>query len=354
MVTLITLGALAITLFPAPQYSKEEKRNLAAFPEMNATALFDGSVCSTLEAYATERMPARTLLRRLWGATQLAMGLGEAHGVILCRDGSLCRRSQTNEQMLAQNVNGLEGLQDSLGDIPLTTAIVPRRIDARAEILPSLYKGTDEKNICKALPDTALFFGEITQDAQWFRTDHHWTQEGAYHAYCALGSALGYVALPRSHFIRQTVWDRFFGSSAAAAGIPYLRPDTLTVWRSENEPSFRVLRDGASAEFFGLYDFSKLDTGDEYAVFLGGNCGVLEIDLGEEDERPVLLVLRDSFASALLPFLAQHYRILAVDPRYAPAPQKHFARADLALCLFGFQTIAATPVFSFLSRMPKT
>ncbi len=353
MMALLAVGGISLSLFPSPQYAKAEKRNLAPFPTVSAAGLVDGSVCTKLDAYASERLPFRTPLRHLWGATQLCLGLRESHGVILCRDGSLCRRLQTSEQILCQNTTALCRLQALLGDTPLTVAVVPRRIEARAEVLPALYRTTEEQSTWSALPDTVLPLTDITGDADWFRTDHHWTQQGAYRAYCRLGAELGYTPLPSTCFWQESVFNAFFGSSASAAGLPGVSPDTVTLWRRDGDHSFRVLRDGKAADFTGLYDTQRLGTGDEYAVFLGGNCGVLEIDRGEGDSRPVLLVLRDSFASALLPFLSQHYRILAIDTRYCPAPGKYLERADLALCLFGLQTLTDTPLFSFLQRTPK-
>ncbi len=353
MALVITVGGVCLSLFPAAQYSKTEKRNLATLPQISAAGLLDGSVCTALDAYASERFPFRTPLRRLWGATQLCLGLRESHGVILCRDGSLCRRLHTNEQTLQQNQAAICRLQSVLDDVPLTVAVVPRRIEARAEVLPSLYSTGREQSTWSALPDTFLSLDDITGDADWFHTDHHWTAQGAYRAYCRLGAALGYTPLPSTCFWQQTVSQSFWGSSASAAGIPGINPDTVTLWRTDADTSFRVLRDGKPTDFSDFYDLKKLGTGDEYAVFLGGNCGVLEIDRGEGDQRPVLLVLRDSFASALLPFLSQHYRILAIDTRYCPAPQKYLERADLALCLFGLQTLSDTPLFSFLQRTPK-
>ena len=78
---------------------------------------------------------------------------------------------------------------------------------------------------------------------------------------------------------------------------------------------------------------------------------MLEVDRGEDDARPVLLLVRDSFADALIPFLARHYRITAVDPRYRVAElSQRVEKADEILVLCGMQSICASPFFTPLLK----
>ena len=348
---LLLVGCVGLSLFPAQRHSVEEKRELAAFPTVSLAGVLDGSVTAALENYATERVPFRSVCRKLHGATELALLRAESHGVILCRDGSLCRRLTVNEVAYQKNLAALPKLQKRIGEIPFTLAVAPRRIDVRCEVLPALYKTARENEVWEALPAGAVTFLDATEDGQWYRTDHHWTAEGAYFAYVRLGRSLGYAPLPKEAFTPETVSDSFLGSSAAAAGLPGIRPDTLALWQTPEEAVYCVLRDGLPANFSGLYDRKKLDTGDPYAVFLGGNCGLTEIKRGEEDDRPTLLVIKDSFANSLLPFLARHFRILAVDPRYRVGGLQALAEeADLALVLCGMQTLTEAAFFAPLLR----
>lgn len=347
----LLVGCVGLTFFPAPRYSAVENRHLAAFPAVNAADIVNGSVTAALEDYATERLPFRGACRRAYATAELAMLQGEAHGVVLCRDGSLCRRLSIKEAAYRQNLSALPKLQAALGTLPLTVAVAPRRIDVRCEVLPALYDTARECEVWQALPAGVVTFLDCTEDACWYRTDHHWTAAGAYFAYVRLSRSLGYTPLPADAFTVEVVSDSFLGSSAAAAGFPAISPDTVSVWRHPDEGEFRVMRDGTPAPFGGLYDTEKLQGSDQYAVFLGGNCGVLTVDRGEADTRPVLLVIKDSFANSLLPFLAQHYRILAVDPRYKTGGLQTIANeVDLALVLCGMQTLTEATFFAPLLR----
>ena len=346
-------GTLALTLFPAPRYSPTENRMLAAAPIFTRTSLASGDYTAAWDRFASERFPARGVLRHARAAIALGLFEGEVGGVVLCRDGSLSRRVAVSEPIYRQNLAALARLTARFADaaVPLVAAIIPRRIEARAEVLPPLY-AADEPDVWQMLGDAAphaLALTDCTADACWYRTDHHLTSEGAYFVYCRIAAALGIT--PLADFSQQTVSQNFLGTSDAAAGIPFIRPDRITLYRYTGDGNYRVTRDGAPADFAGLYDMEKLQTRDQYAVFLGGNCGVLTVDLGESDARPTLLLIRDSFADALIPFLARHFRIVAVDPRYCKEGLDGLIpSADRALVLCGMQSICATPFFAPLLR----
>ena len=346
----LAAGGVSLTLFPAPRFAEAENRYLAEFPTLTATGLLDSSVMSSLDNYATERAPFRAPCRALWSMVQLCLGEREAHGVILCRDRSLSRRLTVDEDVLTRNLAALPHIREALEDIPLTVAIAPRRIDARREVLPTLYNSERDLALYSILPEGIVTFSECRSDVEWFHTDHHWTATGAYTAYVRLGKELDFEPCSEDAFTLETASDHFFGTSHAAAGIPFITPDKITLWRYPDDDTFRVKRDGQAATFSGLYDVDKLSTSDGYAVFLGGNCGILEIDQGDGDDRPLLLLIRDSFASALIPFLAKHYRIAAIDPRYRTASLSDFTEADAALILCGMQTISAESFLTPLLR----
>ena len=335
---LLTLFGIGLALFPCPVYSERENRMLATFPTPQPSTLLDGSFTGALETYAAERIPAKELLRSLHATTELLLWKREANGVILGKGGTLLRRIPTDERVFAQNISSLQKLGEAL-EVPLHVCVAPRRIDAREAELPHCYARSAEQALWDALPEGTLTLPDCNAPGDWFCTDHHWTMQGAYVAYTKLGKALGYTPLPTDAFYEETVSERFYGTSHAAAGIPFIPPDRITLRLRGDEGEYRVKRDGEPATFHGFYDLSKLSVRDQYAVFLGGNCGVLEIDRGEGDTRPVLLVIKDSFANALLPYLARHYRILAVDPRYTASLSEYAEQAQAALLLCGMQTL---------------
>ena len=349
---LLVLGGVSLALFPAPRYSETENRYLAAFPTVDRTALTEGTLGASLDTYCTERLPLRDALRSARACYHLALGEQEVHGVIRARDGSLVRRMNVNETAYRQNLAALARLtrEAKAAELPFSVAVAPRRIDVRGPLLPALYRMTREQTVWQQLSATlpdAQTFPDATAEEYWYRTDHHWTADGAFFAYEQLGATLGYTPLPKSEFTRVTASDSFFGTSDAAAGIPHTVPDRLVLLTRADDADFRAVADGKPLPFAGFYDESKLETRDKYAVFLGGNYGVLKIEQGEDDTRPALLLLKDSFANSVIPFLARHYRIVAVDTRYYRGDLAPLAaECDAALVLCGMQTLTESALFS--------
>ena len=64
-----------------------------------------------------------------------------------------------------------------------------------------------------------------------------------------------------------------------------------------------------------LYETDALEGADPYSVFTGGNQGVIEISGGRENKKTLLLI-KDSFANCMVPFLAEDYeKLIVVDLR---------------------------------------
>ena len=65
-----------------------------------------------------------------------------------------------------------------------------------------------------------------------------------------------------------------------------------------------------------IYDMDALGKKDKYMVFLGGNYPLIRITTPGRNNRK-LLIIKDSYANTLVPFLLEHYdEIYMVDPRY--------------------------------------
>ena len=159
------------------------------------------------------------------------------------------------------------------------------------------------------------------------------TTQGAFVLYQNFSKALGYTPYSTDFFTPVTVSESFSGTSDAKAGIPLTAPDAITLYRYKGDDTYQV-KCGDTPPKTGFYDMEKLKTRDGYGVFFGGNYGLLEISQAT-DKRPVLLVIKDSYANALLPFLALHYHLLVIDPRYNPPPITDVwknANAILVLC----------------------
>ena len=83
------------------------------------------------------------------------------------------------------------------------------------------------------------------------------------------------------------------------------------VFFPQSENLYTCYRDGKKISIVP----EKLEEKDKYSVFFGNQYGYMEIR-GQEEGRGKLLVIKDSFAHAVLPMLAADYDLDVLDLRY--------------------------------------
>ena len=152
-------------------------------------------------------------------------------------------------------------------------------------------------------------------DSMYYKTDHHWTLQGAYQAYLSLSGPLGYEPLSLESF-RLTEYTGFRGTTLARSGLPDFWQDTLVCAEPDSPVSMTADDHGVETVSESLIFPAEAETWDGYAVYLNGNHGTLIIERPEAPEG-TLVVYKDSMANCLLPLLSQHFRrVIAVDARY--------------------------------------
>lgn len=153
----------------------------------------------------------------------------------------------------------------------------------------------------------------------FFRTDHHWTARGAYYAYEAFMEQTGRTPLKFDTFDRLES-SGFLGSLYGATRSETLAkaPDTIEIFLLPLSAEYWIHLQNASNQLISgeIIDLSKLSGNQPYSVFLGGDQPLSVITNIHADSDNTLLVVKDSYANALIPFLVAHYReIHVIDPR---------------------------------------
>ena len=161
-----------------------------------------------------------------------------------------------------------------------------------------------------------------TDEYIFFRTDHHWTQLGAYYAYTAFCEAAGFEAVPLDDF-ETGRYDRFVGSMYTfTANYPQSQtlldnPDYLEYYLPIATTHAKYytdanLQNGVPVSV--VYQHLDASVSNKYQCFIGGDTPVCVIET--DVEGPVCLMLKESYGNAFAPFLTSHYsKIIVVDPR---------------------------------------
>ena len=316
--------AASIFVMPHRRFSPEENRILSEPPRLTANALLDGGFAKDTGDFFADHFPFRTELLKLNSAYTLALGRLECGSVMRGKNNNLIKRLEIyDENALKSNLKAIKELRQRAEDRGISTVFLcaPRAIDALSAYTPlPLSSDTELWEIFKennALCITSLLKEKADSgEYVYFHTDHHWTPLGAYYAYVTLGERLGYEPYPLSAFNEAEVCSDFFGSSYSASLMPNAVPDSIIALRCERDSDVQV-KDKSTGEVSGLYNSSALDGTSKYDYFLGGNKAYLKIESGD---KPRLVLIKDSFANSLVPFLSLHFNIDLIDPRYLREP----------------------------------
>ena len=156
----------------------------------------------------------------------------------------------------------------------------------------------------------------------YFRTDHHWTQLGAYYAYQQFCKAAGFEAVALEQF-QTGVYENFVGSMYTfTKGYPqsqtlYDNPDTLTYYLPIYETHAKYYADSTlqnGVPVSVVYTQLPESTSNKYLCYIGGDTPVCVIESAAEGGA--CIVLKESYGNAFVPFLTSHYsKIIVIDPR---------------------------------------
>ena len=134
---------------------------------------------------------------------------------------------------------------------------------------------------------------------------------------------MGFKANNKDNF-EITSYDDFYGTPYSSSGYWLTKPDVIEVWESkslkDSELSISIADGKNSVESTSMFFLDNLKDDDKYPVFLDGNHPYTLIEnktLKESGNNKKLLIIKDSFAHSLTPFLADHYsEIVMIDMRY--------------------------------------
>ena len=327
---IVSLGLLS-WLTPDAEFSENENRVLQQLPRLTADTVKSGDFGDEVEDYLSDQFWQRDRWTAIRSRAKMLLLNRDIGGVYLADDGYYIEKVTPNDldgERLAQNLQTLRQFFDRCAESGMaaenmTFLPVPTPGCILRDKLPEYATLFDEDAVFAQmeaalegyrLPDLREPFAAAAGERQlYYRTDHHWTTAGALLGYQCYRAALGLSVPDEADFtveeypgFRGTLYSKVLDANAAT--------DTVMLYRQPGDTGWSVRYD--NTDHAGCYDTAKLSQKDMYEVFFGGNWPTVTIRGGEENGRR-LLVLKDSYANAFLPFAAADYEeIVAVDLRY--------------------------------------
>ena len=326
---IIVVMQAAFWLLPRRSFSENEKRVLSEAPQIDAAGIADGSVFRSIESYLSDHFPGRELWVGANAYLENAEGRGATEDIVRGTDDWLFTAPVSDDrETLWDNMQAITTFAEKQS-VPVTMMAVPSAGAVVSDKLPALhlpYPDADLLEEARRIAGNTLHWVDLYTDfcsaeqpeRLYYRTDHHWTTEGAYRAYCLLMEEQGQSSVPRDDFTVEQITD-FYGTSYSKSGLWLTEPDTLELWTDSDIQAVTTVYDANRADPVtreGMFFREYLEDADKYPVFLSGNHARVHIETNADSGKR-LLVIKDSYAHALAPFLAEEYSTIdLIDLRY--------------------------------------
>lgn len=331
-VAFIFAMAIWFVVNPKADYSSSEKRYLQQFPETSVDTVLSGEFSEKFETYFADNFPQRNMWVGLNSYYNLGIGLNGRNGVYNSADGYLINVPVDKENYVRKNIRVLAEFKEKIGDVPMTVMLAPSTGYIATDKLPLIHDSYNDDTYfaetAKTLGESGVNFVDLRETFKqkyaegvqlYYRTDHHWTTDGAYEGYVKLCEKLGVQPADKDSFAK-TAYGGFYGTTYSTSGYWLTKPDSITVYDNQENTdkniTVKISEDGKDNHYGSMFFYNHIDEDDKYPVFLDGNHALTEIQ-NKNAKNGTIVVIKDSFSHSLAPFLAENYsKVVLVDLRY--------------------------------------
>lgn len=343
----ITLFLLLLLVFivniftPNRSFSEKENRVLSNRPEINISQIASGRFSSKYETYVNDQFVLRDFWVTLKASCDRLMGKVEENGVYLGKDGYLLEAFHApTQQKLDSTLNAMTSFAAAHPDLKQYAMIVPNAVSILQDKLPAAAPQESQDpyldQVKSTLENAGITYINVRdtlnkhkEERIYYRTDHHWTTQGAYYAYLAAADTLD-IDTSSIAYEKVPVSATFQGTLSAKSGFRSNKKEEIDVFlpKGDDAPSHVVNYVDEQKKSASFYAVEQLKGRDKYALFFNSNHAQVKINTPIEENR-TLLVLKDSYANCFVPFLAPYYRtIIMIDPRYYYGSLEELIKAE--------------------------
>lgn len=321
-----TIAALHL-LTPDRAFSESENRVLERLPVFSLQAIVSGRFTSNFEKYVSDQFAFRDVWIGVKSDADRFMGKKESNGVYLGADGYLIQKfTAPTAGDLEDKIEAIHSFASATPGLQKYVMLVPTAVTLLKDKLPAYAAAGDEPKYLDQVRQSLhsdIRFVDVypalyaeREHPVFYKTDHHWTPRGAYYAYRELCRQMGIIPQEEEDFHIRQVTNEFYGSLYSKSGFRRLQPDSIELYVPKEDQSYTVEYVEEQQTSNSLYEMDNLNKKDKYTVFLNGNHAIIHITTGHPEGKK-LLVVKDSYANSLIPFLTKHFsEIYVADLRY--------------------------------------
>ena len=305
------------------EFSNLENRKLSKLPEFNKESVISASYMKDLESYMNDQIASKDAFVRHSVSIKYAWGNSLINGVYYFPDGRYIQDFKLNRDQLEKNIGLINDFVEKNPQKYIYFLLVPNASYVYQEEYecPASDSQSLAISLIKDQLSSEVKFIDISDelrkdksDMLYFKTDHHWSQAGAYIGYKAICDEMGVKANDSSHYEIKTYPD-FYGSLYSKVPVYMAKGDDFSLYLNKDNV-YNVEIPENNSSFNDVYNYDNLSKKDMYTTYLDGNHAMVHIT-SEAENKEKILVVKDSYAHALIPFLVDTYGdIYMLDLRY--------------------------------------
>lgn len=310
-------------------FSETQNRKLADFPELSGKNIYSGKFTSGVEDYVSDHFAGHDGWIAAKTAAELLTGKKERNDIYILDNRLAEKIPEPDMEEVQKSIDGIKQFAKDNHIAPYVM-IVPTQAEIYKNELPPNAPNPDQQAFINgvyaqlegsAVPiDVYSTLSANKDNYIYYRTDHHWTTQGAFLAYLAAARKMDILPLTEGSYDIDHASDSFKGTFYSKVLYEGIEPDSIDLWlpadRGE-EPEVEIYSTfGAEPQLHeGMYFREYLEVKDKYSTFFGTNQPMVTVRTGNEGGK--LLVFKDSYAHCFVPFMTEHFsEITMVDLRY--------------------------------------
>lgn len=382
LVTLMAVGILGLILPLRPKESDIEKRTLTEFPKPTVKTVLNGEFTDQISTWYADSFPFRENFVAMNSQFQRLYGLNaeEIHGGTVVADDipvdgemkSTLKKDKKKETdtsdeddgrddnaeittqpeqvgtvyiaedrafglygfdaqgatnysaMVSELADQLKGTSTVYDILAPTSVAIDLDEKMQAKIGSSSQKDAFEyieKNLDKNVKFVPVLdvLKKHNSEYLYYRTDHHWTADGAYYAYKQFMKVKGEKASPLKDYTKKE-FDGFLGSFYSFSNqseVLYNNQDTVIAYVPEVNEMTYIDHNGVEQEGKVVEDADAYSRENKYLCFIEGDEPYEKIENPNIDDDSSCVVIKESYGNAFVPFLVNNYHdVYVIDYRY--------------------------------------
>lgn len=316
--------SIATLIGPKRNFSEMENRYLAKAPDWSVTQMLNGQFSKGVETYMSDHIFGKDTFMKLKTRMDQSIGKIESNQVYFADDGYLLGMYKEDTKQITKNVNLINKWLQNINK-KTYFMLIPNAIDIMEDKLPfGAWNDSQEKtrnfikdNLSNEIiwVDPRPILMEHKKENLYFKTDHHWTMQGAFYGVQAFTKVANLKMPSPNEYHLKILTDNFLGSQYSKVPTGNSVPEQIAYFE-RNNGKYEISYDDNKQKSTTFIEENLLEHKDKYAAFLGGNHGKIEIKSnGLYDKR--ILCIKDSYANCMIPFLSDIYRdVFVVDLRF--------------------------------------